>query len=100
MDTAALYRAFLDRRLPHDDWTHEAHLTVCWHAVGEHGRAGALQVLRRSIRAYNEATGRANTETDGYHETLTRYYVGAVAHAAARRPEELFDDPQSTGSGE
>jgi hypothetical protein len=41
--------------------------------------AAALEHLRTAIRSYNESVGTANTDTDGYHETITRYYVGAVA---------------------
>jgi hypothetical protein len=32
------------------------------------------------IRAYNEAVGTANTDTSGYHETLTQLYIRGVRH--------------------
>jgi hypothetical protein len=40
-----------------------------------HGERQALDLLRERIRAYNEAVGTLNTETSGYHETITRFYV-------------------------
>jgi hypothetical protein len=35
----------------------------------------ALATLRERIRRYNESLGNQNTDTDGYHETVTRFYV-------------------------
>ena len=50
----------------------------------------ALDLLRERIRLYNESTGVANTPTSGYHETITRFYVGLIADYLAagdlRRP--------------
>lgn len=77
-DAARLVEEFEHLRLPKPQWTHEAHLVVCRATVQRLGPAGALAHLRRAIRAYNESTGGANTDTGGYHETLTAYYVGAV----------------------
>jgi len=34
--------------------------------------------LRRGISSYNEAVGTANTDSDGYHETITAFYVWAI----------------------
>ncbi|MEM9464813.1 MAG: hypothetical protein AAGA90_05555 [Actinomycetota bacterium] len=83
----------LDRTLPKPEWTHEAHVAACWAAVREHGADGALTLLRAGIKRYNEATGVANTPTSGYHETITRYYVGAVARVADRPFADVVDDP-------
>jgi hypothetical protein len=75
-----LVARFDDRTLPKSAWTHDAHLTVCLHAVRRMPVDAAVDHLRAAIRAFNEATDTPNTTTAGYHETLTRYYVGAVAH--------------------
>jgi hypothetical protein len=37
-----------------------------------------LATLRDAIPRYNESTSVANTDTSGYHDTLTVYYVWAV----------------------
>lgn len=66
--------------LPKPMWTHEAHVAVCWCVVREMDVDDSVDHLRDAIRSYNEATGTANTPTSGYHETITRYYVEAVAH--------------------
>jgi len=78
METERVARALIDRTLPKPQWTHHAHLRAgLWHAL-HHTDAVALALLRERIRAYNEATGVANTETSGYHETITRFYVQLI----------------------
>ena len=67
--------AFVACTLPKGEWTHEAHLRVgLWHRLRMSPEA-ALDALRERIRRYNVATGGVNTDTDGYHETITRLYV-------------------------
>jgi hypothetical protein len=43
-----------------------------------YGPEEALTLLRDRIRRYNVATGVANTDHAGYHETITRFYVGVI----------------------
>ena len=83
MDTATLVSAFEARTLPKPAWTHDAHVTVGAVFAFRHGRAAALDRLRAMIPAYNLAVGGENTDTAGYHDTITAYYAGAAAHAAA-----------------
>ncbi len=74
---------FLDRTLPCDEWTHAAHLTVgLWHAR-EYPPVEALDRVRSGIQRYNAACGVATTTTRGYHETLTRFYIGLIVHYLA-----------------
>lgn len=93
LDADTLLRRFADRTLPHAAWTHEAHLTVCWYAVTLLGAEGALAHLRVAIPRFNGAIGVANTDHSGYHETLTAFYVGAVAYADAGHPTALPTHP-------
>lgn len=65
-----LARRFIDRSLPRDEWTHEAHVAVAvWLLSSE--ACDAFAEMPALIRAYNEAVGTPNTETEGYHETIT-----------------------------
>jgi hypothetical protein len=96
LDPDTILRRFARRSLPHAAWTHEAHLTVCWYAVTLLGADRALAHLRAAIPRFNEAIGVANTDHSGYHETLTAYYVGAVAHADADHPSDLPAAPSCT----
>jgi hypothetical protein len=80
VDTDRLVQQFIARTLPKTEWTHHAHLRVgLWHAL-HHPDDVALNLLRERIRAYNEATGVANTSSTGYHETITHFYVGVIRH--------------------
>jgi hypothetical protein len=74
-----LFDRFTDHSLPATQWDHHAHLTVCRVALEDRSPTTALAFLRDTIRRYNQATGRIDTADTGYHETLTVYYVGAVA---------------------
>src|SRR5262249_15701804 len=56
-----------------------AHLTVALWYISRHTADSALVMLRDRIRRYNEAVGVQNTDTGGYHETLTRIFVNGIA---------------------
>lgn len=89
----AIVRQFTARKLPKGLWTHQAHLRVgLWHALSfPHDRA--LELLRERICAYNEASGVANTDQSGYHETITRFYLRAIlAFIGACDTSRPFDD--------
>lgn len=80
-DDAAVRRVgegLLDRTLPRADWTHEAHLAACLWLVRERGDIALEVQLPGIIRAYNESVGGVNDDTQGYHETLTQFYLGEV----------------------
>lgn len=81
--------AFRDRTLPKPEWDHFAHLTVGHHYVATYGAAEALARLRADISAYNEACGVPNSDTRGYHETITAFYVLAIARYLRRVPASL-----------
>jgi hypothetical protein len=93
-DCQRIFDEFVDRSLAKSEWTHQAHLAVCWMTLQSQTEADAVAFLRKAIRRYNEATGVANTETAGYHETLTRYYVGAVAGLRAASIDEVLEAPE------
>ena len=76
-DIARIAHGLLDRSLPKADWTHAAHFAAALWLL----RAGRAADMPDRIRAYNAATGVANTATSGYHETITQASL-AVARAA------------------
>ncbi len=88
-----MFDAFVNGRLPKDAWTHEAHLITCWVALKDRSPAETLAFLREAIQTHDCGIGIRNTETSGYHETLTVYYVTAVAQATAETLDELFEVP-------
>jgi len=78
---------FRERTLPKAEWTHAAHLAVgTWH-VHRYGVTAAVDLLRDGIRALNESHGTANTDSGGYHETVTRAYAHLIAGFLGACPE-------------
>lgn len=77
-EVLSLLRRFRDRTLPHDEWTHAAHLTVAlWHLL-EYDWPEAVSRVRLGIQSYNAAHGIRTTPTGGYHETLTLFWMRRV----------------------
>jgi hypothetical protein len=71
-------RGVLNRSLPKTEWTHAAHFAAAFWLL----RRSSLQATHAMpglIRAYNEATGVPNTDTSGYHETITMASLRAAA---------------------
>jgi hypothetical protein len=75
----------LDRTLPKVQWTHAAHFAAALWLLAAPGRDAARE-MPRLIRAYNEATGTANTDTAGYHETITQASLRAARSWLAAHP--------------
>jgi hypothetical protein len=73
------------RTLPKPEWTHGAHLTAGVMLLDEVGLDGALAAMPDMIRSYNEATGVQNTDSDGYHHTITVFYLAVINDFCAER---------------
>lgn len=80
----------LARTLPRPDWTHEAHLAATTYLVVERPEHDLDADLPGIIRRYNESVGGRNTDTEGYHETITRVFLAAVRdHVAETEGDDL-----------
>jgi len=66
------------RRLPREEWTHEAHLATTTYLILNHPQIDLDAELPGLIRRYNESVGGVNDDTQGYHETITRAYLRGV----------------------
>ncbi len=73
-----LVEAFEACTLPGAEWTHRAHLTVALWYVSHLPFEEALETIRTRIQRYNLSRGVLTTETNGYHETITRFYAEMV----------------------
>jgi hypothetical protein len=78
-------RGLRDRSLPKAEWTHAAHFAAALWLLRQPGSI-AERDMPRLIRAYNEATGVSNTDTSGYHETITLGSLRAARAWLASRP--------------
>ncbi len=81
----------LDRSLPKAEWTHAAHFALALWLLRH--RENVPLIMPGIIRAYNEATGVQNTDTSGYHETITQASVRAAeAFGAGFAPDHPLCD--------
>jgi hypothetical protein len=87
----------LARSLPRDEWTHEAHLAATTYLLLRHPEIDLDEELPGIIRRYNESVGGVNSDTEGYHDTITRVYLHGIrlflSEASAGEPlSELVND--------
>ncbi len=82
MDDDAFVRAFLDGSLPPARFHHRDHLRLAWVLIRRRGAAEAAGAITSGIRHYAAAHGQSGL----YHETLTRFWIGLVAHMIEARP--------------
>ena len=64
--------------LPRAEWTHEAHLAATAYLLLRHPEIDVDAELPGLIRRYNESVGGVNSDTEGYHETITRIFLHGV----------------------
>ena len=64
--------------LPREAWTHEAHLAATTYLVLRRPDIDLDEELPGVIRRFNESVGGVNSDTEGYHETITRAFLHGV----------------------
>jgi hypothetical protein len=68
----------LARDLPRSEWTHEAHLAATTYLLTRRADVDIDAELPGIIRRYNESVGGVNSDSEGYHETITRVFLHGV----------------------
>ena len=84
----ALVRGFLDLSLEEKKFTHEAHLAVAIWYVSWYPLEKATDLIRDNIRQFNVAKGGENTDSGGYHETITVFYMKMIHLFLANQPKD------------
>jgi hypothetical protein len=85
-EIAAIGRGLSERTLPKAKWTHAAHFAAALWLI-QQGREGEIPTL---IRAYNLSVGGVNSDSEGYHETITQASLAAArSFLDARRGDPL-----------
>ncbi|MEO1135782.1 MAG: hypothetical protein AAFW68_04100 [Pseudomonadota bacterium] len=69
---ARIGEGFLDLSLPKPEWTHGAHWAATFWILDRHPEINPEHEMPGLIRRYNEAKGGINSDTEGYHETITQ----------------------------
>lgn len=70
---------FSNHSLPKEQWTHGAHLVTGLFLIHTHGLDHAEAIMLDMIRSFNEAKGGINSGSEGYHHTLTIFYLRILA---------------------
>lgn len=77
-EVAHVGEGFLSCTLPRAEWTHEAHLAATAYLLLRHPEIDLDKELPGLIRRFNESVGGTNSDTEGYHETITRVFLHGV----------------------
>jgi hypothetical protein len=89
MNDEELLHAFHQGSLTPTGFHHRDHLHLTWTLIQRHGEATAMRVICAGIQRLATLHGHA----EKYHETLTRFWVRAVALHLAQHPEMTsFDE--------
>lgn len=101
-----LVKAFENRTIPKEEWTHPAHLAVGLYYCKTRPFVVAKNVMRDGIYWLNDSHGTPNTDDNGYHETLTVFWLKRIWNfldehaetlslaALANKLIEQYDDPR------
>ena len=57
--------------LPKAEWTHEGHFAFALWCLRQDLPSASPEAMRRTIMALNDAHGTPNTDSSGYHHTIT-----------------------------
>jgi hypothetical protein len=80
----AVGEGFLARTLPKPEWTHEAHISTTSWIILERQDILPERDLPDLIRRYNEITGGVNSDSEGYHETITQVFIRTLRGVLAK----------------
>lgn len=77
---ARLARAMIDCSLPKAEWTHEGHFAAALWLLRHRPDLATPDAMRGLIMRYNEAIHTPNTDSSGYHHSITIASLRAAAH--------------------
>ena len=77
-EVARLGAGLLSFTLERADWTHEAHLGATTYLLLKRPDIDLSAELPTIIRRFNDSVGGVNSDTEGYHETITRVFLHGV----------------------
>lgn len=84
---------FLDGTIDEAAWTHPAHLFVCRHLLATEVDPDAAFVRMRALIKVHNARVQPDGAHGAYHETVTRYFIDAMAHAQPATDAALLTEP-------
>lgn len=88
-----LLTAFQSATLPRSEWNHEAHLIVALWYLQNYPETQAINRIRYGIQRYNRLSGIKTTKDNGYHETLTLFWIKMVISYLLITDKPRFFEP-------
>lgn len=70
--------AWKSGKLPKPAWTHAAHVGMAAYFAFDHASEATFAIMKAGILHHNTSVGTPNTEDNGYHETLTRFWSSEI----------------------
>jgi hypothetical protein len=70
--------AWKSGKLPKSAWTHAAHVGVAAYFAFDHAVEATFAIMKAGILHHNTSVGTPNTDDNGYHETLTRFWSSEI----------------------
>ena len=86
---AAFMEGFFNGTFPGKDWHHREHVIMAGWYLLRYSEAETIERASEAIKRYNISQGGQNTDSSGYHHTLTVLWVRIMGHALARQPAGL-----------
>jgi hypothetical protein len=83
IDIEALALGMIACTLPKAEWTHEGHFAAALWLLRHRPDLATPEATRGLIMRYNESTNTPNTDTGGYHHSITVASLRAAAHHLA-----------------
>lgn len=74
----------LDCSLPKPEWTHAAHFALALYLLRHRPELAEPEAMRGVIMRLNEAHGTPNTDSEGYHHTITIASLRAAGSVLVR----------------
>jgi hypothetical protein len=88
-EIAHIVEGFKDMSLPEPEWTHEAHLVTALSLLRDYGLNQTEAIMPDMIRDYNTSRGGINSDSEGYHHTITIFYLRVLE--AFRKQHPVLD---------
>jgi hypothetical protein len=67
-------------QLPKAEWSHAAHVAMAAYFAFDHAPDATFAIMKAGILHHNTSVGTPNTEDNGYHETLTRFWSTEIGN--------------------
>ncbi len=88
-DVIHIGEGLMARSLRHEEWTHAAHFAAALWLMRYRTDLEPALAMPRLIRAFNDTVGTVNSDSSGYHETITLASLRAARGVFVSFPDDV-----------